>query len=101
LVGKIVIVSLKKGVEKGVCVAGYPDKSFPMRRVLKVDENKELMTRQLQIVSHGKGVEKTEARGGLHTRPKPVSHERGVESFYAEKFLISRWKRVMDCCGEM
>jgi hypothetical protein len=38
LVGKIVIVSLKK--------------------VLKVDENKELMTRQLQIVSHGKGVEK-------------------------------------------
>jgi hypothetical protein len=79
LVGKIVIVSLKKGVEKGVCVAGYPDKSFPMRRVLKVDENKELMTRQLQIVSHGKG----------------------VESFYAEKFLISRWKRVMDCCGEM
>jgi hypothetical protein len=79
LVGKIVIVSLKKGVEKGVCVAGYPDKSFPMRRVLKVDENKELMTRQLQIVSHGKG----------------------VEGFYAEKFLISRWKRVMDCCGEM
>jgi hypothetical protein len=57
VVGKIVIVSLKKGVEKGVCVAGYPDKSFPMRRVLKVDENKR-MIRQLQIVSHEKGVEK-------------------------------------------
>jgi hypothetical protein len=46
-------------------------------------------------------LKKTEARGGLHTRPKPVSHEMGVEGFYAEKFLISRWKRVMDCCGEM
>jgi hypothetical protein len=29
-----------------------------MKRVLKVDENRELMTRQLQIVSHEKGVEK-------------------------------------------
>jgi len=53
LVGKIVFVSLKKGVERGFVLPGYPEKSFHMRRVLKVFR----VNRSL-LVSHKKGVEK-------------------------------------------
>jgi hypothetical protein len=76
-----------KRVLKGVLGGLLPSsEGVPAKRVLKVDENRELMTRQLQIVSHEKGVEKTEARGGLHTRPKPVSHERVLKVFMLKNF---------------
>jgi hypothetical protein len=42
LVGKIIIVSLKKGVERGFVLPGYPDKSFPTKRVLKVFSCKQI-----------------------------------------------------------
>jgi len=48
---------------------------FPMKRVLKVDENKR-MIRQLQIVSHEKGVESGEEGPGTNAVP----HVKGVES---------------------
>jgi hypothetical protein len=48
-----------KRVLKGVLGGLLPSsEGVPAKRVLKVDENRELMTRQLQIVSHEKGVEK-------------------------------------------